>query len=98
MAILREEMGEVLQAEGKMDRFGLFPFDSIEGKQYDNVADFQKECVDVGVALVLLQHVGLLSEHGTELSAMAMEKARKLARRFQHIDPEVWMKFATREL
>jgi hypothetical protein len=52
LAHVEEEMGEVIQALGKIRRFGEVATDSRTGIQYDNLTDLQlelcqlRECID----------------------------------------------------
>ena len=48
---LVEECGEVLQAVGKLVRFGARPIDQKTGVQYDNIADLRRELRDLRHAI-----------------------------------------------
>lgn len=47
-----EEIGEVLQAYGKRDRFGITARDPKTGIEYNNQADFETELRDLQDAVV----------------------------------------------
>jgi hypothetical protein len=100
LAIFVEEAGEALADLGKMLRHGKIATDTVADltTYYDNRAALQKEVIDVLVAMLLLEHVGLLSV-ATPLGAeIAVEKAEKMAKRFHYIGAGEWLDVARKEL
>ena len=51
VARLVEDCGEILQAVGKMQRFGITACDPKTGKLYDNLEDLKGEMLDVEHAI-----------------------------------------------
>jgi hypothetical protein len=103
--VLVEEMGEVLQALGKIGRFGLYPTDSSAEppRTYDNLTQLKSEQVDVLAAILLMQHMGLFypadtDEENNALCQAVYDKCERIADRLQTIDSEAWLAFAREQL
>lgn len=79
IAVIVEEAGEVLQAVGKMGRFGMTATDTHvrgDGRSYDNLADLQLECGQLMGAIIYASERGLLDSD--QLHRDAAERVLKL--------------------
>jgi NTP pyrophosphatase (non-canonical NTP hydrolase) len=92
-AIFGEEVGEALQAMGKLKRFGFTAVDGLTGDtEYDNLEDFSKELADIIAAMVLLQYVGLFFADNDRIMDAVKSKCMKMALRFQSISGRDFMR------
>ena len=59
ISLLIEECGEVLQAIGKLQRFGERAKDPLTGIEYDNIGDLEEELLDLTKAIDLYYQMAL---------------------------------------
>lgn len=84
LANLVEEVGEVLQAIGKIQRHGLFSRNPFKPEDPDNREQLAIECGDVLAAIEVLTHVGILD--ADELEQRKARKLEKVRNYLHHIE------------
>jgi NTP pyrophosphatase (non-canonical NTP hydrolase) len=81
-----EECSELTKAGMKALRHGKRPTDGNTGKSYDNQKDLEEEAGDVLAAIMILQHVGLVSKGAAERRALDKLGALHSLGYMHHID------------
>ena len=79
MALIIEEAGEVLQAIGKIQRFGLFNRHPAAGSS-SNLTELQKECLDLRTVLdIFFEMTGIPEREILEHKVKKIEKIDRWA-------------------